>query len=249
MSHCFEAYPNVAASLQLIKLLCILVAMIGFQIATTPPHPPPSRNESTALTPLEVVIRQRAGQITVKAICWSFALAEMAVIVASHYRHNTLSHLILSLLILRSSPGKIRPTPLFFFGTFLTGLGGYIRHRCYKEMGTMFTFEMSIRKDHRLVTSGPYSVVRHPGYTGILCTVVGVVLWNLSAGSWATECGALSSKLGLVLFWTYLVLASTICGGLVSRMFKEDETLHEIFGEAWEAWTRNVPYKLVPGLY
>lgn len=107
----------------------------------------------------------------------------MTVIVLNHIRRTDLSRSILSLLVLKNDPDKIRATPLFFLGTLLTGLGGYIRYKCYREMGTMFTFEMSIRRQHRLVTSGPYCIVRHPGYTGILCAVTGVVLWNLSTVS------------------------------------------------------------------
>jgi hypothetical protein len=42
---------------------------------------------------------------------------------------------------------------------------------------------------------------------------------------------------------------SMICGGLISRMFKEDEALRRIFGVAWEVWAKDVPYKLIPGLY
>ena len=107
----------------------------------------------------------------------------MTVIVLNHVHQTDLSRSILSLLVLKSDPDKIRATPLFFLGTLLTALGGYIRYMCYKEMGTMFTFEMSIRREHRLITSGPYGIVRHPGYTGILCAVTGVVLWNLSTVS------------------------------------------------------------------
>ncbi|KAF8629241.1 hypothetical protein AX17_005820 [Amanita inopinata Kibby_2008] len=234
---------------QLVKIPCIMVAMVGLQIATTPPHPPPSETEAAKSTRLEVVLKQRVGQTAVKAICWTAALAETAVIVANHAYRWSLSRPILSSLVLTNGPDCIRPTPLFFLGTFLTGLGGYIRYKCYKEMGKMFTFEMSIRQDHQLVTSGPYGVVRHPGYTGVLCTVTGIILWHLSAGSWARECGALWSKPGQVAFWTYSALVSTICGGLISRMFKEDEALHGTFGETWETWALNVPYKLVPGVY
>jgi hypothetical protein len=186
---------------QLVKLPCILVAIVGLQVATTPPYPPPSRSESVESTPLEFIIKQRTGQTTIKvscfdifllqfnehvsgvpqAICWTSALAEITVIVLNHVHQSDLSRTILSLLVLKNNPDEIRATPIFFLGTLLTGLGGYIRYRCYKEMGTMFTFEMSIRREHRLVTSGPYSVVRHPGYTGILCTVAGIILWNLSS--------------------------------------------------------------------
>ena len=55
-------------------------------------------------------------------------------------------------------------------------VGGVIRLECCRRLGRMFTFEMSIRKDCVLVTSGPYGVVRHPGYTGILLVISGMLL-------------------------------------------------------------------------
>lgn len=49
---------------------------------------------------------------------------------------------------------------------------------CYCELGNLFTFEVSIRNDHKLIQSGPYHTVRHPGYLGVLLSVAGVSCWN-----------------------------------------------------------------------
>ena len=38
--------------------------------------------------------------------------------------------------------------------------GAALRIRCYRELGKMFTFQLKIRHNHRLVTSGPYSIIR-----------------------------------------------------------------------------------------
>ena len=43
-------------------------------------------------------------------------------------------------------------------------------------MGRLFTVERSIRKDHLRVTSGPYAIVRHPSYTGLLIVYIGMIL-------------------------------------------------------------------------
>ena len=58
----------------------------------------------------------------------------------------------------------------------MTSLGGLIRYKCYRALGSMFTFEMSIREGHVLVTSGPYAIVRHPAYTGAILVVIGIFL-------------------------------------------------------------------------
>ena len=54
--------------------------------------------------------------------------------------------------------------------------GGIIRHMCYQSMGAMFTVERSIRNDHVLIKSGPYAIVRHPSYTGLLVVFIGMIL-------------------------------------------------------------------------
>ena len=43
-------------------------------------------------------------------------------------------------------------------------------------MGSLFTFETSIRKGHTLITSGPYAIVRHPSYAGFTLVVIGMFL-------------------------------------------------------------------------
>ena len=53
----------------------------------------------------------------------------------------------------------------------------------YRQLGRFFVFEASIQKDHELIVSGPYSVVRHPSYTGFFMVAGGWFLWNLSKGS------------------------------------------------------------------
>ena len=54
-------------------------------------------------------------------------------------------------------------------------------------MGSHFTFELTLQKDHKLVTSGPYRIVRHPSYIGIYAFYLGSDLVYLVPGDqWAT---------------------------------------------------------------
>lgn len=62
----------------------------------------------------------------------------------------------------------------------MTVIGASIRKLAYKEMGSQFTFEMSLKKKHRLVTSGVYSWVRHPSYTGLAFFITGSTLCHAS---------------------------------------------------------------------
>lgn len=170
------------------------------------------------------------------------------------------------MLVIEGTENKLEVSPLFILGTFFMALGGLIRYHCYRELGRQFTFAMSLRADHKLVTTGPYSVVRHPGYSGVVLCVSGTVIWHagsvscLSAigfksrteygeGSWARECGPLKTTLGQCIASIWLILVTTITSQLMTRMSKEDKALSEAFGEDWEKWVERVPQRLIPGLY
>ncbi len=68
-----------------------------------------------------------------------------------------------------------------FTWTYITAwtlviLAALIRRECYRTLGHMFTFKVVLQRDHRLVTTGPYSVVRHPGYAAFITLVCGVIM-------------------------------------------------------------------------
>ncbi len=55
------------------------------------------------------------------------------------------------------------------------GLG--LRWWSQNELGRLFTFEVGIRKGHKLVQSGPYAMLRHPSYTGLAVGLAGIALF------------------------------------------------------------------------
>ncbi|KAF9043353.1 hypothetical protein BJ165DRAFT_1312282, partial [Panaeolus papilionaceus] len=147
------------------------------------------------------------------------------------------------------------PTKLDFGWLHMVGgtmmiFGGLIRVSAFKTLGGFFTFQVGIHKDHKLITNGLYSVVRHPAYAGILLTHPGIVLWNGASGSWVRECGILDTKWGAMLC---LLVALRHAASLYllpfSRMPQEDALLKQTFGKEWEEWANRVPYRLIPGIY
>ena len=107
------------------------------------------------------------------------ALAETAVLVAQNTldRHHFFSRFLISCLIFSGGAAeRIGVSWPFLVGTLIASLGGLIRYKCYQALGHMFTFEVSIRRYHKLVTSGPYAIVRHPSYVGSILVVIGVLL-------------------------------------------------------------------------
>ena len=163
--------------------------------------------------------------------------------------------------------GPLNPSPYsppaFLVGTLLTLAGGLLRAHCFHALGSRFTFELSIRPAHALVTDGVYGVVRHPSYTAILALAVGWLLCvldrrgcvvSLFAGldpSQASGPGRDGSGHAVVAVLTgvWVTLLGILFVTLSKRMDKEDAMLEKNFGEEWRAWAKKVPFRLVPGVY
>jgi protein-S-isoprenylcysteine O-methyltransferase Ste14 len=78
----------------------------------------------------------------------------------------------------------------------------------------------TLAPDHRLVTAGPFAVVRHPMYLGLALAAVGAMAVYRT---WST-----------VLFVLQLPV-------LVVRARREDELLARTFGDAWSGYAARVP--------
>jgi protein-S-isoprenylcysteine O-methyltransferase Ste14 len=48
-------------------------------------------------------------------------------------------------------------------------------------LGRFFTFKLTVQSDQRVVESGPYRVVRHPSYSGLLLGGLGTAI---ALGNW-----------------------------------------------------------------
>lgn len=145
---------------------------------------------------------------------------------------------------------RIRITPAFAAGWLLVMAGALVRLACYRTMGKHFTFEITIRKDHRLVTSGPYAVVRHPSYTAMAMVALGTVVAFLGSGSWLNECGALGTTLGKAFAAAWVADLLYVPAVMVfMRVKTEDGLLRREFGKEWDEWAKKTPYALVPGIY
>ncbi len=75
-----------------------------------------------------------------------------------------------------------------YIGSIAVAFGAFIRLWCYRQLGCLFTFEITIQPNHALVTSGPYGVVRHPSYTGIYLTLLGATAVAFAPGAYLREC-------------------------------------------------------------
>ncbi|KAJ7599651.1 hypothetical protein C8J56DRAFT_846398 [Mycena floridula] len=142
--------------------------------------------------------------------------------------------------------GRIRITPLFIVGVLAVLFGSWIRIHCFKTLGKLFTFDLTVHPEHRLITSGMYSYVRHPAYTGSMLNVAGLSLSHLSRGSWMTECGPLRAGSSAAVVWAVWWIWTLSVG--VSRAKAEDEQMKQLFGKEWEKYAEKVQWWFCPGL-
>ena len=86
-------------------------------------------------------------------------------------------------------PGAVIPGGAvpFLIGAVVGWLGLLLRWWCFITLGRYFTTVLKTSPDQAIVDRGPYRVLRHPSYTGLLLALVG---GGLMLGNWA---GALAS--------------------------------------------------------
>jgi protein-S-isoprenylcysteine O-methyltransferase Ste14 len=91
----------------------------------------------------------------------------------------------------------------------------------------MWSGAPTVKEGHKLGTTGPYGITRHPIYTGILSMLLGTLL-VAGAGRW------------LVPFPVFLVL-------LEIKMHIEERFMQAEFPDDYPPYRRRVP-QLIPGL-
>ena len=70
-------------------------------------------------------------------------------------------------------PRLFSSLPWRWFGTGLFAAGTALRWWAIVHLGRFFSVDVAIVCDHRVVETGPYRVVRHPSYTGLLLQCAG----------------------------------------------------------------------------
>ncbi|TFK49880.1 hypothetical protein OE88DRAFT_1662593 [Heliocybe sulcata] len=182
-----------------------------------------------------------------------WGVCKSAALLASHYPQYTVSQRIFSLLIPSqtsvASAASIRITSIFVLGTALSLFACYIRRACHQALGRLFTFELAIRPNHMLITTGPYAYVRHPGYTGVFLGTGGACMALLGPGSWLRECQWLDTRAGKLGLGLAVMNAVYVAAALGARTVAEDKTLRAEFGEEWDRWAAQVPYRIIPYIF
>jgi protein-S-isoprenylcysteine O-methyltransferase len=97
--------------------------------------------------------------------------------------------------------------PLFGVAIALIWLGIALRYWAVTTLGRFFRTSVFMQSEHRLVTQGPYKLLRHPSYAGTLVTVLGIGLANGNYVSVAAAVGMLSAAY----VWRIIVEETALC--------------------------------------
>jgi protein-S-isoprenylcysteine O-methyltransferase Ste14 len=116
----------------------------------------------------------------------------------------------------------------FWLGAAVTIAGLLFAVWAREHLGRNWSRSVTIKQDHELITSGPYAVVRHPIYTGILTGFLGMAI-------------AISQVRGFIVFVLFF-LAFWI------KLRMEERWMRSQFGEAYATYAHQtaalVPYLL-----
>jgi protein-S-isoprenylcysteine O-methyltransferase Ste14 len=116
---------------------------------------------------------------------------------------------------------------LFTLGTLIGWLGLLLRWWSFASLGKYFTVTVRTSEDQLVVERGPYRVLRHPGYTGLLLTFAG---GGLIADNWVSAVGAV----GVLLI------------ALIYRLRIEERALNDALADRYQQFAasraRLIPY-------
>ena len=115
-----------------------------------------------------------------------------------------------------------------WLGVSLFIAGGALRLWPVHVLGHRFSGLVAIQPGHALVTTGIYSVIRHPSYLGLLANSLG---WGL----------AFRAGIGVLLI-------ALLVPPLIARIRSEERLLRLHFGAAYEAYCARTS-RLIPGIY
>jgi protein-S-isoprenylcysteine O-methyltransferase Ste14 len=118
---------------------------------------------------------------------------------------------------------------VFVAGLVLMGAGIAFRQWAVVVLGRFFTVDVRVHEGQTVVERGPYRWLRHPSYTGLIVTFLGL---GLALDNWVA----------------LAVLAVLPTAGLVYRIHFEERALLDGLGEPYRRFAAGRP-RLFPGVW
>lgn len=101
--------------------------------------------------------------------------------------------------------------------------------RAIATLGKLFSVNVDITDDHRIIDTGAYAHVRHPAYAGMLTVMLG---YGVASGDWLVA----------------IVFVAVPLAAFLYRISVEERALLERFGDAYRDYMRRTK-RLVPYVY
>jgi protein-S-isoprenylcysteine O-methyltransferase Ste14 len=161
---------------------------------------------SASWTATTVSHESPGSQLSYSVLVWAGALLVFA-------RPSFLGALLQPLL---PSSGSIA-----WIGVVLVAAGLGFAAWARVHLGKLWSSNVALKENHQIVRSGPYGIVRHPIYTGLLLAFAGTVLTRAT----------FAALIGFALLAVSLVL----------KLRKEERLMSENFGAAYDVYRAEVP--------
>jgi protein-S-isoprenylcysteine O-methyltransferase Ste14 len=113
-------------------------------------------------------------------------------------------------------------------GLAIEAIGLFLTIWARRHLGRNWSGEITIKVDHQLIRSGPYKLLRHPIYTGLLAMYAGIAIVT---GEWLAIIGFAMAAFA---YWRKIRL--------------EEANLKVAFGAEYESYRRET-WALAPGLF
>jgi len=195
-----EFWPTLAFAVVTLSWFAFVVVFALF-LGKKPPSAPDSKRERTSIIGIAL---QGLGY----ALVWTFHRQPFTPIILS----GKVLEIFLAVLTMAMSIGSV-----------------WFCLAAVRTLGKQWSLAARVLEGHKLITSGPYSVVRNPIYTGMFGMLLATGL-------------AISHWIGL------LIAVIVFAIGTAVRVHSEEKLLRGAFGEEFETYTRRVP-AVVPFLF
>jgi protein-S-isoprenylcysteine O-methyltransferase Ste14 len=122
--------------------------------------------------------------------------------------------------VARAAPeAAMRPVDVTaWIGLAVLWCGIALRVSSFRALGRYFTFTVQTSRDQPVISTGPYRVLRHPAYAGLLLALGGLGI--LTTENWLSV----------------LILATAVVSGLIDRITVEERALIHDLGDGYRSY-------------
>ena len=162
--------------------------------------------------------RKKVGPINEQSLGQKIAISIGFLALISVFIFSAISH--------RFSWSRV-PIVVSLAGDILVAIGLLINLIVFKE-NTYGSATVETTADQKVISTGPYALIRHPMYTGVLVMLIGI-------------------PLALDAWWSFAIIAIAL-PGLIWRSFDEEKLLKQDL-PGYLNYTKKVKYRLIPYIW